>query len=45
LLGALARYGLNSIGTIVKDEMRALVLRGGPLSDARAGGNPRLLRK
>ena len=34
LLGALAHYGLDSIGTIEKDEMRDLVLRGGPWSDA-----------
>jgi DNA polymerase I len=34
LLGALAHYGLDSIGTAEKGEMRALVLRGGPWSDA-----------
>ena len=34
LLGALAFHGLDSIGTVEKDEMRALVLRGGPWSDA-----------
>jgi hypothetical protein len=34
LLGALAHYGLDSIGTVEKDEMRDLVLRGGPWSDA-----------
>ena len=34
LLGALAQYGLDSIGTIEKDEMRDLILRGGPWSDA-----------
>jgi DNA polymerase-1 len=34
LLGALAHYGLDSIGTIEKDEMRDLILRGGPWSDA-----------
>jgi DNA polymerase I len=34
LLGALAHFGLDSIGTVEKDEMRALVLRGGPWSDA-----------
>jgi hypothetical protein len=34
LLGALAFYGLDGIGTIEKEEMRALVLRGGPWSDA-----------
>jgi DNA polymerase family A len=33
LLGALAFHGLDSIGAIEKDEMRALVLRGGPWSD------------
>ena len=32
LLGALAHYGLDSIGTVEKDEMRDLVLRGGPWS-------------
>ena len=37
LLGALAFHGLDSIGTIEKDEMRALVLRGGPWSDAERG--------
>jgi hypothetical protein len=30
LLGALTHYGLDGIGVIEKDEMRALVLRGGP---------------
>jgi hypothetical protein len=34
LLGALAHYGLDSIGTVEKDEMRDLVLRGGPWSAA-----------
>ena len=34
LLGALAHYGLDSIGTIEKDEMRDLILRGGPWTDA-----------
>lgn len=29
LLGALAHYGLDSIGTVEKDEMRDLILRGG----------------
>jgi hypothetical protein len=33
LLGALAHYGLDSIGTVEKEEMRDLVLRGGPWSD------------
>ena len=33
LLGALAYHGLDGIGTLEKDEMRALVLRGGPWSD------------
>jgi len=32
LLGALAYHGLDSIGAIEKDEMRDLVLRGGPWS-------------
>jgi hypothetical protein len=34
LLGALAHYGLDSICAVEKDEMRDLVLRGGPWSDA-----------
>jgi hypothetical protein len=34
LLGALAFYGLDGIGATEKDEMRALVLRGGSWSDA-----------
>jgi hypothetical protein len=34
LLGALAHYGLDSIGTVEKVEMRDLILRGGPWSDA-----------
>ena len=34
LLGALAYYGLDSIGTVEKSEMRDLVLRGGPWTDA-----------
>lgn len=34
LLGALAHHGLDGIGTVEKDEMRDLVLRGGPWSDA-----------
>ena len=34
LLGALAHYGLDSIGTVEKDEMRDLILRGGPWTDA-----------
>ena len=34
LLGALAYYGLDSIGTVEKDEMRDLILRGGPWTDA-----------
>ena len=33
LLGALAHHGLDGIGTVEKDEMRDLVLRGGPWSD------------
>jgi DNA polymerase-1 len=33
LLGALAHYGLDSIGTVEKDEMRDLTLRGGPWTD------------
>jgi hypothetical protein len=33
LLGALAHHGLDGIGTLEKDEMRDLVLRGGPWSD------------
>jgi DNA polymerase I len=34
LLGALAYHGLDSIGAVEKDEMRALILRGGPLTGA-----------
>jgi DNA polymerase I len=34
LLGALAHYGLDSISAIEKEEMRDLILRGGPWSDA-----------
>jgi DNA polymerase-1 len=34
LLGALAHYGLDSIGTSEKAEMRDLILRGGPWSAA-----------
>jgi DNA polymerase I len=34
LLGALAHHGLDGIGTVEKDEMRDLVLRGGPWLDA-----------
>jgi len=34
LLGALAHHGLDSIGTVEKEEMRDLILRGGPWSDA-----------
>ena len=34
LLGALAQYGLDGIGAAEKDEMRDLILRGGPWSDA-----------
>lgn len=33
LVGALAYYGLDTIGTIEKAEMRDLILRGGPWSD------------
>lgn len=33
LLGALAFHGLDGIGTVEKDEMRALILQGGPWSD------------
>src|SRR5512132_1390341 len=34
LLGALAFHGLDGIGAVEKDEMRALVLRGAPWSDS-----------
>jgi DNA polymerase-1 len=34
LLGALAHYGLDGIGTIEKDAMRDLILRGEPWTDA-----------
>src|SRR5262245_36625874 len=38
LLGALAAYGLDSIGALEKDEWRNLVMRGGPWSaEERAG--------
>jgi DNA polymerase I len=33
LLGALAYHGLDGMGALAKDEMRALILRGGPWSD------------
>jgi DNA polymerase I len=33
LIGALTYYGLDSIGAVEKDEMRNLVLRGGPWTD------------
>src|SRR5258708_21385945 len=33
LLGALAHHGLDGMGTVEKDEMRDLVLRGGQWSD------------
>ncbi len=34
LLGALAYHGLDGMGAVEKAEMRALILRGGPWSDA-----------
>jgi DNA polymerase-1 len=34
LLGALAYFGLDGLGTAEKDDMRALILRGGPWSDS-----------
>jgi hypothetical protein len=34
LLGALAYYGLDAIGAFEKEEMRALILRGGPWSNS-----------
>jgi hypothetical protein len=34
LLGALAYHGLDGMEAVEKDEMRALILRGGPWSDA-----------
>ena len=34
LLGALDYHGLDGMGAVEKDEMRALILRGGPWSDA-----------
>jgi hypothetical protein len=34
LLGALSYYGLDGIGVAEKDEMRDLILRGGPWTDA-----------
>ena len=33
LLGALTYFGLDAMGAIEKEEMRALVMRGGPLDD------------
>jgi hypothetical protein len=33
LLDALSHFGLNGIGSLEKDEMRALVLRGGPWTE------------
>ena len=33
LLGALASYGLDTIGAVEKEEMRNLIMRGGPWSD------------
>ena len=34
LLGALAYFGLDGMGATEKEDMRALILRGGPWSDA-----------
>lgn len=34
LLGALTHFGLDSIGTTEKEEMRSLAMRGGPWTDA-----------
>ena len=34
LLGALAYFGLDGMGAVEKDDMRALILGGGPWSDA-----------
>jgi DNA polymerase I len=33
LIGALTYYGLDTIGTVEKNDMRALILRGGPWSE------------
>ena len=33
LLGALAAYGLDTVGAVEKEEMRNLIMRGGPWSD------------
>jgi DNA polymerase I len=38
LIGALAAHGLDSIGTIEKDEWRNLVMRGGPWNDEERAG-------
>jgi hypothetical protein len=38
LLGALAYFGLNTIGTVEKGEMRTLILAGGPWSGDERGG-------
>jgi len=43
LIGALTAYGLDSIGTVEKTEMRDLVMRGGPWSDDEQGRNSGLL--
>ena len=45
LLGALAYHGLDGIGAVEKDDMRALVLRGGPWSDVEQAGDSGLLRE
>ena len=45
LLGALTYFGLDAIGATEKDEMRDLVLRGGPWSSDGTERNPRLLRE
>jgi DNA polymerase-1 len=37
LMGALAAYGLDGVGTVEKEEMRALVLRGGPWTNEERG--------
>jgi DNA polymerase I len=42
VIGALTYFGLDTIGATEKQEMRALILRGGPYS---SGSDPQLLRE
>ena len=45
LIGALTAYGLDSIGTVEKTEMRELIMRGGQWSRDDTGSDSRLLRE